>query len=214
VTEARLGLHPVKPEPRAAHSSNSGVLLGSATPARDEPAPRDVIARLVWAFVTSDPDQGSGVMRLLCQVPPNVPGLGPWVMQSLHFSWSPPRVHVGQVEGARSVNDARGRIAGDVSDQVTTGHRGSTHRQIRLTHTNVTGRPAAGRSRTHVARRSCNRACTPQPRQKTSRLVVSTACSSSPFCCDTASRTNPSNPSIAVAALTSSCTWGLPRLDE
>ena len=110
---------------------------------------------------------------------------------------------------ARSVSDARGRIAGDVSDQVTTGQRGSRHRQTRLTHTNVTGRPAAGRSRTHVGRRSCSRACTPQPRQKSSRAVVSTACSSSPFCCDTASRTNPSNPSIAVAALTSSCTWGL-----
>jgi len=67
----------------AAHSSNGCVLLGSATSARDEPAPRDVIARLVWAFATSDPDQGSGVMRLLCQVTPRVPGLGPWVMRSL-----------------------------------------------------------------------------------------------------------------------------------
>jgi len=56
------------PPPRAAHSSNGCVLLGSATSARDEPAPRDVIARLVWAFATTDPDQGSGVMRLLCQV--------------------------------------------------------------------------------------------------------------------------------------------------
>jgi len=59
------------------------VLLGSATPARDEPAPRDVIARLVWAFATSDPDQGSAVMRLLCHLTPRVPGLGPWAMPSL-----------------------------------------------------------------------------------------------------------------------------------
>jgi hypothetical protein len=72
-------------------------------------------------------------------------------------------------------------------------HRPASHRQIR----------------TYVGRRSCSRACTPQPRQKSVEAVVSTACSSSPSCCDTASRTKPSNPSIAVAALTSSCTWGL-----
>ena len=69
--------------------------------------------------------------------------------------------------------------------------RGSTHRHTRLTHTNVTGRPAAGRSRTQVGRRSCSRACTPQPGHQPSSAVVSTACSSSPSYSDTASTTNP-----------------------
>ena len=61
------------------------------------------------------------------------------------------------------------------------GSADSLHRHTRLTHTNVTGRPPAGRSRTYVGRRSCSRACTPQLRQKSTVVVVSTACSSSPF---------------------------------
>jgi hypothetical protein len=40
-------------------------------------------------------------------------------------------------------------------------HSGCTQRQTRLAHTNVTGRPPAGRSHTHVGRRSCRRACAP-----------------------------------------------------
>ncbi len=39
--------------------------------------------------------------------------------------------------------------------------------------------------------------------------VVSTACSSSPKADDTASRTNPPSPSMAVPALPSCFTWGL-----
>jgi hypothetical protein len=39
--------------------------------------------------------------------------------------------------------------------------------------------------------------------------VLSIACSSSPSTSDTASRTKPGRPSIAVAALPSPCTWGL-----
>jgi len=71
-------------------------------------------------------------------------------------------------------------MCSEVSVQVDTGHADSAHRHTRLTHTSVTGRPAAGRSRTQLGRRSCNRATTPQPRQKPSLAVVSIACSHSP----------------------------------
>jgi hypothetical protein len=48
--------------------------------------------------------------------------------------------------GPRSVNAQRARICSCVSDQVCFAHRGSWQRHTRLTHTCVTGRPAAGRS--------------------------------------------------------------------
>lgn len=83
------------------------------------------------------------------------------------------------------------------------------HRHTRLTHTSVTGRPAAGRSRTQLGRRLCSRACTPQPAHQPSAAVVSTACSTSPPYSDTASTTNPGNPSITAVAIPSPCTWDL-----
>jgi hypothetical protein len=76
-----------------------------------------------------------------------------------------------------------------------------------MTHTSVTGRPTAGRSRTQVGRRSCSRARTPQAGQNPSASTVSTACSTSPSYSDTASSRNPGNPSITVAAVASSRTW-------
>jgi hypothetical protein len=64
--------------------------------------------------------------------------------------------------------------------QVFAAHRSSAHRQTRFTQINVTGRPAAGRSRTRTGRRPCGTARTPQPRQNSSDAVVSIAYSSSP----------------------------------
>ena len=122
---------------------------------------------------------------------------------------SPTRRHASR--RARCVQAARGRIASVVSVQVRRGHRGSRQRQIRLTQTSVTGRSAAGRSRTQLGRRSCNRARTPQPEHQPWPAVVSTACSSSPAYSDTASTTNPGNPRTAVAAIPSSRTWDLLR---
>jgi hypothetical protein len=110
---------------------------------------------------------------------------------------------------ARSVMLIRGRIASLVSVHVVTGHSRSRQRHTRLTHTIVTGRPAEGRSRTHEGRRSCDRACTPQPRQNASSATVSTACSNSPAYSDTANNRNPDNPSITVAAVMSTRTWDL-----
>src|SRR3954454_23830689 len=80
---------------------------------------------------------------------------------------------------------------------------------MRLTHTNVTGRPAAGRSRTHVGRRSCSRACAPHTGHQPVLAVVSTAYSNSPSRSDTANTAMPSSPSITVALLLS-ITWGPP----
>ena len=114
---------------------------------------------------------------------------------------SPTRRHASAA--ARTVQPARGRICSVVSVQVRTAHAGSTQRHTRLTHTRVTGRPAEGRSRTQLGRRSCNLATTPQPRQKSSAAKVSTACSTSPSFADTANNTKPGKPSIAVAALPS-----------
>ena len=112
---------------------------------------------------------------------------------------------------ARSVSDARGRISSLSSDQVPAGQRDSAHRHTRFTQISVTGRPADGRSRTRTGRRPCGTARTPQSRQNSSAAAVSIACSSSPSTCDTASRTKPGSPSIAVAALPSPLTWGLPH---
>ena len=50
---------------------------------------------------------------------------------------------------ARSVNNARAAICGQVSVHVLTGHSWCGHRHTRLIHTSVTGRPAVGRSRIH-----------------------------------------------------------------
>jgi len=110
---------------------------------------------------------------------------------------------------ARSVIDARGRTSSLVSVHVTVGHAGSWQRQTRFTHTSVTGRPAAGRSRTQLGRRSCSRACTPQPGHQPCTAVVSTACSTSPPYSDTANTVNPDKPSITVVAIPSSRTWDL-----
>ena len=63
--------------------------------------------------------------------------------------------------GARSVHDVRGATCGSVSVQVCFSHSRGTQRQIRLTHTSVTARSPAGRSRTDVGRRSRSRACGP-----------------------------------------------------
>jgi len=109
---------------------------------------------------------------------------------------------------ARSVHDARGAIAGCVSVQVCCSHWGCTHRQMRLTHTSVTRRSPAGKSRTHVGRRSCNRAIAPHTGHQPIAAVVSIAYSSSPSCSDTASTAMPSSPSITVALLLL-FTWGL-----
>ncbi len=107
---------------------------------------------------------------------------------------------------ARSVSDARDRIRSLTSDQVRPGHASSAHRHNLLIHSSVTGRPAAGRSRTRTTRRPCGRACTPHARHHACRAVVSTACSSSPSSSDTASSTKPLSPSMAVPALPSRST--------
>src|ERR1700757_2410088 len=80
-------------------------------------------------------------------------------------------------------------------------------RQMRLTHTNVTARSPAGRSRTQVGRRLCNRACAPQVGHQPARAVVSIAYSTSPSLSETANTAMPASPSIAVALLFS-ITWG------
>ena len=133
----------------------------------------------------------------------------PYSTATAATSWpsSPTRRHASA--RARSVSDARAPMCSLVSVQVRAAHAGSAHRHTRFTQISVTGRPAAGRSRTRTGRRPCGTACTPQPRQNSSTAVVSTACSSSPSTSDTASRTKPARPSIAVAALPSPCTWGL-----
>jgi len=121
-------------------------------------------------------------------------------------SW-PTRRHTSR--RARSVHDARARICSLVSVHVTLGHRGSPQRQTRLTHTSVTARPAAGRSRTQLGRRLCSLACTPHDGHQPCSTVISTACSTSPSCSDTANTRNPDKPSIAVVAIASSRTWDL-----
>ena len=121
---------------------------------------------------------------------------------------SPTRRHTSA--RARSVSDARAAITGQVSVQVLVGHSWCTHRHTRLIHTRVTGRPAVGRSRIQHGRRSCSCATAPHSGQPTRSAVVSTACSNSPSCSDTASTTNPGKPNIAAAALRSRSTWGLP----
>ena len=63
-------------------------------------------------------------------------------------------------EPARSTRPAAA-IAGEVSVQVLLGHSRCAHRQTRLTHTSVTGRPAVGRSRIQHGR---DRATRPPPR--------------------------------------------------
>jgi len=116
----------------------------------------------------------------------------------------------GQISArARPVSDARAPISTLVSVHVRFGHNRCRHRHTRLIHTTVTGRPAEGRSRTHTGRRSCSSATAAQVGQPTRSAVVSTACSSSPSCSDTASTTNPAMPNITAAALRSRSTWGL-----
>src|SRR5262245_3699054 len=58
---------------------------------------------------------------------------------------------------------------------------------MRLTHTSVTGRSPAGKSRTHVGRRSCKRPTAPHTGHHPLAAVVSMAYSSSPSRSDTAS---------------------------
>jgi hypothetical protein len=73
---------------------------------------------------------------------------------------SPTRRHASRP--ARLVSDARGRIASCVSVQVCfPAPRGSWQRHTRFTHTSVTGRPAAGRSRTSSAAGRGNLSRTP-----------------------------------------------------
>ena len=110
---------------------------------------------------------------------------------------------------ARPVSDARAAMHGEVSVHVLVGQSRCGHRHTRLIHTTVTGRPPAGRSRTHTGRRSCNSATAAQDGQPTRSAVVSIACSSSPSCSDTASTTKPAMPNITAAALRSRSTWGL-----
>src|SRR5271165_2787845 len=109
---------------------------------------------------------------------------------------------------ARSLHDARALICGWLSVQVCCSHSGWVQRQIRLTHTNVTGRSPAGRSRTHVGRRPCNLAAAPHTGHQPVDAVVWIAYSISPSRSDTASTAMPSSPSITVALLLS-ITWGL-----
>ena len=57
--------------------------------------------------------------------------------------------------------------------------------------------------------RPCALAATPQPAHQAVAAVVSTACLSSPSTSDTATRTIPGNPSMAVRALPLAFTWDL-----
>ena len=109
---------------------------------------------------------------------------------------------------ARSVHAARGLICGWLSVQVCCSHSRWGQRQIRLTHTNVTARSPAGRSRTQVGRLLCNRAWAPHTGHQPVAAVVSIAYSTSPSLSETANTAMPASPSIAVALLFS-ITWGL-----
>jgi hypothetical protein len=95
---------------------------------------------------------------------------------------------------ARAVNTARGGIAPCRSVQVLRGHAGCGQHHTRLTQHSTTGRPAIGRSATHVGRRSFARATAPQVGHGTRSAVVSTISSSSPAASAAASTRNPSNP--------------------
>jgi hypothetical protein len=112
---------------------------------------------------------------------------------------------------ARSVRHARGAIAGCTSVQVLTGHAACGQHQIRLCQQITTGRPAIGRSRTHVGRRSLARATAPHSGQPTRSAVVSTSNSSSPPASAATSRRKPSSPNNAAVtdAVASPLTWGL-----
>ena len=78
-------------------------------------------------------------------------------------SW-PTRRHTSA--RARSVNDARGTISGEVSVQVLVEHSCCGHRHTRLTHTRVTGRPAVGGP---GSSRAGDRAALPPPRTRGNR---------------------------------------------
>jgi hypothetical protein len=110
---------------------------------------------------------------------------------------------------ARSLHDVRALICRWLSVQVCCSHSRWMQRQMRLTHTNVTARSPAGRSRTQVGRRLCNRACAPQVGHQPTLAVVSIAYSTSRSPSETANTAMPARPSIAVALLFS-ITWGLP----
>ena len=95
---------------------------------------------------------------------------------------------------ARSVSVARGAIASWRSVQVRCSHAGCGQHQTRFTQHSTTGRPATGRSRTQLGRRSFARATAPQLGQPTRSAVVWTSNSSSPPASAAASSSNPSSP--------------------
>jgi hypothetical protein len=111
--------------------------------------------------------QRHGPPRLLTATPPSVPPRAP-------SAWAARR-HASC--RARSVNDDRGRTWSLTSDHVVLEHTGSAHRHNRLSHSNVTGRPDEGRSRTRTGRRPCGCAATPQASHQAVDAVDSTACS-------------------------------------
>ncbi len=95
---------------------------------------------------------------------------------------------------------------------------------MRLTQHSTTGRPAIGRSATHVGRRSFGVATAPQPGQPTGPVGVSIMISSSPPASAAASTSNPSRPntsastappesaSAAAGSIASAPTWGPPSI--
>ncbi len=99
------------------------------------------------------------------------------------------------------------------SEKLTTRHWASTQRQVRLRHTNTTGRSPAGRSRTRTVRRPLPTARTPHPGHPATSAVVSTEIHTSPSASIWAHTTKPSIPSSAVALeLPSTITGGLPSV--
>ena len=125
-------------------------------------------------------------------------------------SW-PTRRHISR--RARCVNTARGPISSEPSVQVLASQSGSGQDQRRLDHTSTTGRPAAGRSRTLVSRRSLGLARTPQVGQPVTEAFVSTNSHTSSSSSTAAFTTKLGMPtSTAAGSLRSPSNRGLPFL--
>jgi hypothetical protein len=87
-------------------------------------------------------------------------------------SSAPTRRHISA--RARSVSTARGAIHSDRSDHVFFSQSESGQRQIRLAHSNTTGRPATGKSRTATRRRPWATATAPHSGQPVESASLST----------------------------------------
>jgi hypothetical protein len=123
---------------------------------------------------------------------------------------SPTRRHASA--RARSVIDARGRIASLVSVHVEAAHAGSVQRQTRLTHTNVTTRPPQGRSRTPRRAPIMQPGRHPTGPAKALRGGRLDRLLHLPRLLRYRQQNEPGQPEHHRTALPSFITWGLPRL--